>query len=175
VFGANADPKTHLLVEALNQMKVHTVFVGRVSAYPFETLMQVSLRASLHYPVCFAEVSHGAGTALEVHSLVAAGNLIAAFAPEGRLATQFLRDLASCGAGFRLFQYSWSEADEEPTASHVASLLEAVKVALEWSKEATATRSAALDRAYPWRVYERLPPSEAIKYPGECSCYSNGA
>ena len=172
VLGANEQSRTHLLVEAVNKRPngLSAVFVGRVAGYPFETLMQLTLRTALHYPVCFAEVSCGSGTALEVDTLVAAGVLVCAFAPAGQLSTQFLRDYEIYRSGFRLFTYDWPRKDKHVKRHHVESLNAAVASALAWSAVEHDRRVAALDAAYPWRKYERLPPSDAIAFAGECQC-----
>lgn len=173
VFGANEDIRTHLIVETLRKANadVRAVFVGRVAAYPFETLLQVSLRTAMHFPVCIADLSAGAGTPLEVQAVLGAGKIVAGLHPRGHPATQFLKDNEIYGRSFQMFAYDWpTERPREFDSSHVRSLVEAVTKALAWAGDALIRTTDALKKAFPWREYEMLRPEEAIKFNGECSC-----
>lgn len=172
VFGANEDERTHLIATALTKLKVRAVFVGRVAAYDFESLRQVSVRTSMHFPICFAEVSRGAGTAYEVQALVGSGKIVAAFSAGGSLATQFLNGLDTESRNFKLFEYDWREKDASrpPPPSDVRKLTGVVKEALTWAKRRAGALRKELDRVFPWRRYEALPRAQAISFSGTCRC-----
>src|SRR5262249_10328582 len=124
------------------------------------------------FPICFAEVSKGAGTAYEVQALVGNGKIVAAFSAGGGLATQFLNDVDTESRNFKLFEYEWREKDaaRPPHPSDVTNLTGVVKQALTWAKRRAGALRKELDRAFPWRRYEALPPAQAIRFSGTCRC-----
>jgi hypothetical protein len=174
VFGANEKIRTHLVVETLQKDGVKAVFVGRVAAYGFESLLQSSLRTAMHFPVCIADLSEGAGTPLEVQAVVGAGKIVAGLYPKGGIATQFLKDNEIYSQSFKLFTYDWPtntpDAETGFNGSHVKSLGHTVKAALEWARNKVNQTTNALTTAFPWREYETIPPREAIRFDGVCRC-----
>jgi hypothetical protein len=168
LFGANASERTHLLVASLQDHR--PVFIGRFAAYPFETLLHISLRCALHFPFCLAEVSERAGTTFEVQGLVGIGKIVAGLHPRSGPATAFLEDLATHNENFALFGYDWPSGGREPSAVHLDSFRASAVAAMAWGRARADGVGQRLRSVLPQRTFEQMLPGDAVRFAGTCVC-----